>query len=256
MNGAIAFSLSVAAGLATAIGGLVALFFKRGNKVFLSVCLAFSAGVMLYVSFAELFSLGREYLDSGFGEYAGEWIAAGAFFGGGIIIFAINRLVPSEEKTIKSAYNGDDKKMMRTGLVVAAAIAVHNFPEGLASFVSALAEPSVAAPTLVAIAIHNIPEGIAVAVPVYEATGSKAKAFLWSLFSGLAEPIGALVGWVALAPVMNDVVFGAVFAATAGIMTVISLDELLPTAYSGDGKYVTVALAVGMAVMAASLCLF
>lgn len=117
---------------------------------------------------------------------------------------------------------------MRMGIFTALAIAIHNFPEGLATFVSALQEPGVAIPTTVAIAIHNIPEGIAVSVPIYQATGSRRKAFLYSLLSGLAEPLGALLGWLVLQPVMNDTIFGLLFAGVAGIMVFISLDELLP----------------------------
>lgn len=116
------------------------------------------------------------------------------------------------------------------GVSTALAIAIHNFPEGLATFVSALQDPSIAIPIVVAIAIHNIPEGIAVSVPIYHATGSKGKAFRYSFLSGLAEPVGALIGWLLLMPIMSDLVFGILFAGVAGIMVFISLVELLPSA--------------------------
>ena len=144
--------------------------------------------------------------------------------------------------------------MMRMGVLTAVAIAVHNFPEGLATFVSALQAPSIAIPIVAAIAMHNIPEGIAVSVPIYQATGSKRKAFLYSFLSGLAEPVGALTGWLILMPVMNDLVFGIIFAAVAGIMVFISFDELLPAAREYGEHHLSIyGLISGMAVMAVSL---
>lgn len=146
---------------------------------------------------------------------------------------------------------------MRMGIFTALAIAIHNFPEGLATFVSAMQEPSVAIPIVVAIAIHNIPEGIAVSVPIYQATGSKMKAFLYSFLSGLAEPIGALIGWFILMPIMNDIVFGIIFAGVAGIMVFISFDELLPAAREYGEHHLSIyGFISGMMVMAISLLLF
>ena len=143
------------------------------------------------------------------------------------------------------------------GIFTALAIAIHNFPEGLATFVSALQEPGVAIPITAAIAIHNIPEGIAVSVPIYQATGSRRKAFLYSLLSGLAEPLGALLGWLVLQPVMNDTIFGLLFAGVAGIMVFISLDELLPAARTYGEHHLSIyGLISGMVVMAVSLLLF
>ena len=145
---------------------------------------------------------------------------------------------------------------MRTGVLSAVAIAIHNFPEGLATFVSALQEPEIAVPVVAAIAIHNIPEGIAVAVPIYRGTGSRKKAFFYSLLSGLAEPLGALIGWLILMPVMNDAVFGAIYAAVAGIMVFVALDELLPAAREYGKHHLSIyGLIAGMAVMAVSLIL-
>lgn len=146
---------------------------------------------------------------------------------------------------------------MRMGVFTALAIGIHNFPEGLATFVSALQEPSVALPIVVAIAIHNIPEGIAVSVPIYQATGSKCKAFNYSFLSGLAEPLGALIGWLILLPIMNDIVYGVIFAGVAGIMVFISFDELLPAAQEyGEHHLSLYGLISGMGVMAVSLLLF
>ncbi len=187
------------------------------------------------------------------------------------LIAIIDKLIPSEDNPHEMAYveslgsedtlvnQGDiqDSKLMRMGIFTALAIAIHNFPEGLATFISAMQEPEIAIPIVVAIAMHNIPEGIAVAVPVYHATGSKQKAFLYSFASGLSEPIGALLGWLILMPIMNDMVYGIVFAGVAGIMVFISLDELLPCAREyGKHHHSMYGLIGGMVVMAISLLLF
>ena len=194
----------------------------------------------------------------------GSWLTVIAFFGGMLVIALIDKLIPAEEnpheiklveKIAEDIYK--PKKLMRMGLFTAIAIAVHNFPEGLATFISALQEPSIAIPIVIAIAIHNIPEGIAVSVPIYQATGSKKKAFLYSFFSGLAEPIGALVGWGLLYPIMNDTVFGIIFASVAGIMVFISFDELLPAAREYGEHHLSIyGLISGMIVMSISLLLF
>lgn len=146
---------------------------------------------------------------------------------------------------------------MRIGVKTALALAIHNFPEGLATFVSAMQDPRVAIPIVIAIAIHNIPEGIAVSVPIYQATGSKKLAFRYSFLSGLAEPIGALVGWFILMPIMTPVVYGLIFASVAGIMVFISLDELLPAAREYGEHHLSIyGLISGMLLMAISLLLF
>ena len=153
--------------------------------------------------------------------------------------------------------NAKNSKLMRMGIFTALAIGIHNFPEGIATFISAMQKPEIAIPIAAAIAIHNIPEGIAVSVPIYQATGSKLKAFRYSFLSGLAEPIGALVGWLVLNPFMTDTVFGVIFAGVAGIMVFISFDELLPAAREYGEHHISIyGLIGGMAVMAISLLLF
>jgi len=149
------------------------------------------------------------------------------------------------------------KKLMRMGSFTALAIGIHNFPEGLATFIAGMQDPTIAIPIAVAIAIHNIPEGIAVSVPIYYATGDKKKAFKYSFLSGLSEPIGAVVGYLLLRPFINDTVFGVVFGLVAGIMVFISLDELLPAAREYGEEHLPIyGLVAGMAVMAVSLLLF
>ena len=279
------FLLTLFAGLSTGIGSLIAFLCKHTNRKFLSVSLGFSAGVMIYVSLIEIFTEAQETLAGELGLRAGSWATVGAFFGGMLFIAVIDKLVPSEENphemkpvecisgepfdvkiegNVSGSFPGGDSKedkkshsLMRMGLFTALAIAIHNFPEGLATFISALQEPEVAIPIVVAIAIHNIPEGIAVSVPIYQATGSKKKAFIYSFSSGLAEPLGAIVGWFILKPFMNDIVYGCVFAAVAGIMVFISFDELLPAAEEYGEHHLSIyGLISGMVVMAISLLLF
>jgi len=262
-----AFGLTLFAGLSTGIGSALAFFTKRTNKVFLSVSLGFSAGVMIYVSFVEIFPESKRILIEEHGEKLGYWYAVLAFFVGILIIAIIDRLVPSfenphevhavEEINKIEKDLGNDKKLMRMGLFSALAIAIHNFPEGMATFAAGLVDPTVAIPIAVAIAIHNIPEGIAVSIPIYYATGDRKKAFLLSFSSGLAEPFGALVGYIILRPYFSDTLLGLLFASVAGIMVFISLDELLPTAKEyGKPHSAIYGLIAGMLVMAISLLLF
>ncbi|MFA8435185.1 MAG: zinc transporter ZupT [Marinifilaceae bacterium] len=262
----IAFGLTLFAGLSTGIGSAIAFMAKRTNTKFLSLSLGFSAGVMIYVSLVEIFQKAKDALVSDHGNVAGTWYTVISFFGGILFIAIIDKLIPSYEnphevKKIEDIEGKEsaNKKLMRMGLFSALAIAIHNFPEGLATFAAALADPTIAIPIAVAIAIHNIPEGIAVSVPIYYATGSKKKAFVLSFLSGLAEPIGALIGFILIYSVvgLNDTVFGVLFAGVAGIMVFISLDELLPTAEEyGEHHNAIYGLIAGMGVMALSLLLF
>jgi ZIP family zinc transporter len=262
---AFAFGLTLFAGLSTGIGSAIAFFAKKTNTAFLSVALGFSAGVMIYVSFVEIFVKAKTELTAELGDGAGYWATAAAFFGGILFIAIIDRLIPSVEnphemhkvEEMADAQARKDKKLMRMGLFTALAIAIHNFPEGLATFTAALTDPGLGIAIAVAIAIHNVPEGIAVSVPVYYATGSRKKAFWLSFLSGLAEPVGALVGYLILMPFLSPVVFGVLFAGVAGIMVFISLDELLPAAEEYGEHHLSIyGLIAGMAVMAVSLLLF
>ena len=262
-NVLLAFTLTLLAGLCTGIGSLIAFVCKHTNKKFLAICLGFSAGVMIYVSMIEIFVEAQEALVAELGERAGSWATVGAFFCGMLLIGLIDKLLPEEGNPheVKSVEDEDkpvqENRLMRMGLFTALAIGIHNFPEGLATFMSALQEPNVAIPVVVAIAIHNIPEGIAVSVPIYHATGSKTKAFVYSFLSGVSEPIGAAIGYLLLRPFMNDTIFGLIFAGVAGIMVFISFDELLPAAEEyGEHHLSLYALIAGMVVMAVSLLLF
>jgi ZIP family zinc transporter len=231
----IAFGLTLFAGLATGFGSALAFLAKRTNTKMLSAALGFSAGVMIYVSFVEIFPKAKESLVLEMGEVRGYWVTVLAFFAGIVFIAIIDKLVPSFENPheihrteemdmpeLAEKFN----KLYRMGLFTALAIAIHNFPEGLATFVSALRDTKLGIAIALAIAIHNIPEGVAVSIPIYYATGSRNKAFVYSFLSGLAEPVGAMVGYAILFSFFNDIVFGVLFAAVAGIMVFISLDRV------------------------------
>ncbi len=261
-----AFGLTLFAGLSTGIGSAIAFFAKTTNTRFLSVSLGFSAGVMIYVSFMEILPKSMEIMTEDTGLKTGHLLAIIGFFVGMIVIAVIDRLVPSFEnphEIRKVEELGDDKetlkrrKLYRMGMMSALAISIHNFPEGLATFIVALNDFKLGLPIAFAIAIHNIPEGIAVSVPIFYATSSKKKAFKYSFLSGLAEPLGAVVGFIILMPFMSDILFGFIFASVAGIMVFISIDELLPAAREyGQAHLSLYGLMAGMALMGISLIMF
>jgi len=263
-NFVFAFALTLFAGLSTGIGSAMAFMSKQFNPKFLAGSLGFSAGVMIYVSMIEIFVKAKDSMTELYGVQAGYAYAVIAFFGGILMISLIDYWVPSAENPHEINKLGDNipedvknRKLMRMGMFSAVAIGIHNFPEGFATFIGALEDPALGVPIAVAIAIHNIPEGIAVSVPIYYATKSRKKAFAYSFLSGLAEPIGALAGFLLFMTFLNDAFFGVTFAAVAGIMVYISLDELLPTAEEyGEHHVAITGLIAGMAVMAVSLLLF
>ena len=290
-----ALGITLLAGLATGIGSIIAFTAKRTNYRFLSIATGFSAGVMLYVSFVEIFFKGLTALTERFGDYWGHWVNAGSFFGGMLIIGLIDNLIPagenphevrSEDETLPlhdasavhapppipalvtaAPYPADGKhdhhRLMRMGLFTALAIGIHNFPEGLATFLAALQDPSLGIAIAIAVALHNIPEGISVSVPIFYATGNRRKAFLYSFLSGLAEPVGAGIAYLALRLFWGGTdggippqIMGILFGGVAGIMVYISVDELLPTSRAyGKGHDSLLGLVGGMLVMALSLLL-
>lgn len=294
----IALGLTLFAGMATGIGSIIAFTAKRTNYRFLSIATGFSAGVMLYVSFVEILVKGGKSLTSSYGDYWGNWISAASFFGGILLIGVIDNIIPSAENPHEThseneiaplhnrsalfpdftekpvavhidigqgMHNHQIKqgKLMRMGLFTALAITIHNFPEGLATFLAALKDPELGLAIAVAIALHNIPEGISVSVPIFYASGNRKKAFVYSLLSGLAEPLGAVFAYIVLIIFLgNNVtaipsqVMGVLFGCIAGIMVYISLDELLPTSRAyGRGHDSILGLIAGMAIMAISLLL-
>ncbi len=257
---ALAFSFTLLAGLSTGIGGFLGVLKHKPGAAFMAGSLGLSAGVMVYVSFMEMLPAANDYLDQALGESVGGWAMIGAFLAGVALIALIDRFVPEEinphePSTVEGAAGAARRsRIMKAGLISAAALAIHNFPEGFATFIAALEDPAIAVPIVVAIAIHNIPEGIAVAVPIREATGSRQKGFWLATLSGLAEPLGALIGFLILMPFIGPGTMGVSYAVVAGIMVFVSLDELLPTAQAtGKHHHAVYGLVAGMAVMGVSL---
>jgi ZIP family zinc transporter len=264
-----ALLLTTFAGLSTGIGSAIAFVAKRTNTKLLTLSLGFSAGVMIYISFVEILQEARESFIGHFGEFTGNLYNIISFFGGMLFIALIDKFIPTFEnpheiRSVEAMDNSTEaarfKKLYRMGILTALAVAVHNFPEGIATFMSAINNPTVGIAIAVAIAIHNIPEGIAVSVPIYYATGSRKKAFFYSFLSGVSEPVGAIIAYLVLMPFLNsgnsDVIFGIIMASVAGIMVFISLDELLPSAEEyGEHHIAVYGLIGGMVVMAVSLLL-
>lgn len=262
----LAFALTLLAGLATCLGGIITFFAKRTNTKLLSIALGFSAGVMIYVSMVEILPDSKIALIGFLGETKGELYAVIAFFVGVLMIALIDHFIPSFEnphtvhnvEEIKNKKKAEKfRKLHRLGVFTAVAITLHNFPEGLATFASTLSDPSLGIVIAFAIAIHNIPEGIAVSVPIFYSTGSKKKAFLYSFISGIAEPVGAVFGYLILGYFFNQIMLGILFALVAGIMMYVSLDELLPAAQKWGKHHLSMyGMIAGMIVMAISLLLF
>lgn len=274
-----AFLLTLGAGLATGLGGVIIMFTKKFSPKMLSASMGFSAGVMILISFVELFSNARISLSGIYGENRGLFYTLLSFFGGMALIAIIDYLVPSYENPHEVSeltlevhdeacnlptnpeqqhkIDPGTKKLLRVGVLSSIVIAVHNFPEGIATFVSAMENPALGISIAFAIALHNIPEGIAIAIPIYYATKKKSKAVLLATLSGLAEPIGAVLGYLLLSSLLTDSFLGIILAAVAGIMVYISLDELLPTAENYGAHHIAImGVIAGMAFMGFGLLLF
>lgn len=261
---AVALLLTLLAGLSTGIGGLLAFTAKADNKRLLSWALGLSAGVMIYISFMEMLPEANKDICAALLHEGAGWYGLLAFFGGIAFIALIDWLIPENQNphefpstgSLRKDEPSSRKNLKRQGVMLALAIGIHNFPEGMATFVSALENWEVALPIVFAIAIHNIPEGIAVSVPIYQATGQRVKAMRYAVLSGLAEPMGALIGGLFLIPFWNPVLNGIILAAVAGVMVYISFDELLPSAHSNGHHHLAVlGVMMGIAIMAVSLML-
>ncbi len=254
-NISFALLLTLAAGLATAVGGLLAFCFKKKNLNTLALGLGFSAGVMIYVSFMELLPQATSELAKIYSAKPAEGLTILFFFIGALFAWMIDYFLPSHHLENKSL--NKESKLKRVGVFTALVLAVHNFPEGLTTFMATLTNTPTGISIALAIALHNIPEGISVALPIYHATNNKKKAFWYATLSGLAEPVGAILGYLLLRNFLKGPAFGFAFALTAGIMVYISLDELLPTAHEyGEGHKIIWGILGGMLVMALGLFLF
>jgi ZIP family zinc transporter len=257
----LAFAVTAAAGLATILGGLAVAFAHTPNPRLLSFGLAFAGGAMVYISLTEILGKATSEFTGIYGDGAGFAYATLWFLIGIISVAIIDRLLPNPHEKLSMDERAVEGKasshIKRVGLLTALAITAHNFPEGLATFFTMLDSPELGTSLAIAIALHNIPEGISIAIPVYFATNSKWLALLACLVSGLAEPLGAGIGYLILAPFLTPAVFGAVFAVIAGVMVFLALDELLPTAkHYARGHETVYGLVLGMMVMALSLVAF
>jgi ZIP family zinc transporter len=261
-----ALGIALLASLATSIGGFLATHKKIMQRSFLAVALAFSAGAMLFVSFVEILPLGITALDRTFDSRSAQLVLYGAFFVGIGVVMVIDRLLPkslnpAEIEGMENVYKRSEaanKKLLRSGALVAFVLALHNFPEGMSTFFATYQNVTIGVTLAIAIAIHNIPEGIAVAAPVYAATKSRAKAFWWATLSGVAEFLGALGGVALVHLLLPQYIFGILFGLVAGMMVFLAIDELLPAArrYQSHYHQVVYGLLAGMGMVALSLLLF
>ncbi|MSU02551.1 zinc transporter ZupT [Tissierella pigra] len=260
----LSLGLTTIVGLSMAVGSLLSFLVSKTNKRFLALSLSFSAGIMIYVSFMSILPEGIELIENSLGEH-GKFIALGGFFSGMLVTALIEKIIHlfgghSHCHDHAHAHNHHDEHeehLSKLGLMSAVAIAIHNLPEGLALFTTGLKDISVAIPIALAIILHNIPLSIAISVPVYYSTGSKNKAFLYSLFVGLCQPLGAVIGYLLLSKFFSDTLFGILFSVIAGIMIFVSLDELLPSSQRYEDHHISVYGAIaGMIVMAIALNIF
>lgn len=262
----LSLGLTTIVGLSMGLGSLLSFIVDETNKRFLALSLSFSAGIMIYVSFMAILPEGIELIESATGGHNGELIALAGFFGGMLIVAIMEKFVHKFGGHIHGHDHGDhedlhehdDEHLSKLGLMSAVAIAIHNLPEGLAIFTAGLKDISMAIPIAAAVILHNIPLSIAISVPIYHSTGSKRKAFTYSLVVGLCQPLGAIIGYAFLSRFFNDFVFGVLFSIVAGIMIFVSLDELLPSSqkYEEDHHISVYGAIAGMIVMALSLVFF
>ena len=270
-----ALLLSTFAGLSTVIGGFVTFFIKENSLKFLSFGLGLSAGVMLFISLVDLYPNACEMLKNQMGENF-VWLAI-IFFALGILMAVLidffipdhiqgqmfTKQIGANEKKIDSADGEKDEnaiisigKIKKAGILTAIVVAIHNLPEGLATFFLTTQDVMLGLGIVFAIAIHNIPEGMAISIPVYQATHSKRKAFWYSFLSGMAEPVGGVIGFIVIKTLFPNLCIGVLFALVAGIMTYISIDTLLPLSKDYDtGHYSIRGVVFGLIIMGITLIL-
>ena len=252
-----AFLICIAAAAATMIGGFSVFTAKESNPRMLAFGLAFAGGAMVYISLVEIFWKSLTSFSEIMPDKLAYSNATIAFFAGVALLVLIDRLIPNPHNELVKPHSEDKSHLQRVGLLAALAITVHNIPEGMATFFAALEDPVMGTSLAVAIAVHNIPEGVSIAIPVYYATGDKKLTLLACSISAIAEPVGALFGYLILAPFLTPFVFGSVFGVIAGAMVFLSMDELLPTAKRyASGHDSVYGMVIGMACIALSLVLF
>lgn len=265
----LALILSTLAGLSTILGGVVTFFIKKDSLKLLSFGLGLSAGVMLFISLADLYPEAQEMIKNQMGE-SFLWLTVVSFAFGILVAVLIDYFIPDHiqenmfDKQIGANEQNIDStdcvknenaiisigKIKKAGITTAIVVAVHNFPEGLATFFTTTQNMTLGLGIVFAIAIHNIPEGIAISIPVYQATHSKRKAFWYSFLSGMAEPVGGVIGFILIQTLFPNICLGILFALVAGIMTYISIDTLLPMSKSYDtGHYSISGVVLGLIIM-------
>ena len=258
-NWKIPLLMTTFAGLATVLGGFITFFVNKNNMKVLSLGLGFSAGVMIFVSFTEILTSAGELLKNYFPtNYA--WIVFAGFILGTIISKLIDIFLPDhiEEEDFENSQEHLDSHthIKRAGILTAIAIAIHNFPEGLGTFLVSSQDLTLGVSVALAIALHNIPEGIAVALPIYHATGKKRKAIWYSFWTGMTEPLGAIFGLGLLSWFLPQMFVGFMMAVVVGIMIYIAFDTLLPLSHEyGDWHYAITGVMTGIVVIWASLLL-
>lgn len=255
--------MTLLAGLATLIGGFITFLINKNNMKVLSLGLGFSAGVMIFVSLTEILTTAENLLKTYY-PVKYHWMLFGGFIAGVVISKLIDEFIPDhvEEKDFEETCAVEDEqckrqhRIKRAGLMTAIAIAIHNFPEGLGTFLVSSQDMAIGISVALAIALHNIPEGIAVALPIYHATGKKRMAIWYSFWTGITEPIGAIIGLILLQFFLPQVFVGLSMAAVVGIMIYISFDTLLPLSHEyGDWHYAIGGVMSGMIIIWASLLL-
>ncbi|KAJ1619999.1 Zinc/iron permease [Pavlovales sp. CCMP2436] len=292
-----AFLMSFAAGSSTGLGALLVLCVTRLSPRLLAITMSFSAGVMIYVSMVAVVQESYLHFRHDHAEPLAYALATLSFFAGAVLMALTDDVVhvlfdsllgdarqrrkplrrgggraaeielgdadllddsDEEALAIESVIaKGDKSDVLRMSAVLGIAIALHNLPEGMATYVASYHSVNTGAPLTIAIAIHNIPEGLAVAMPILHGTGSRTRAIFWASLSGMAEPLGALLAYIFVNPKTSQSSFGAMFAVSAGMMVYVCLSELLPAAYREhpSPKLVTRAFFAGCLVMASSLVL-
>ena len=251
-----ALLLTIIAGGATSLGALLTFFVKQNNFRILALGMSFSAGVMIYLSFMDILPMAIENMSianntSKLGHIGAIVMFFIGVFLAGIIDYFVPEHLQSDDTPQKDKKNYASKRAHRAAILTALALAIHNFPEGFSVFVTSLENVAVGIGVAVAITLHNIPEGVSVALPIYSATGNKAKAFWVATASGIAEPLGAIFAYLIFAPILTPTISGMALALTAGLMVYIALDELLPMAREyGEEHYGIFGVFAGMALMA------
>lgn len=244
-----ALALSFVAGMSTLLGALIVFIVKKKSERLVSGSLGFAAGVMISVSFTDLLPNSNELLQKYLGEKLGIVVSTIFLLLGVMIAGGLDRFVPHIEE-IEESEEYSHQNLFRVGFISTLAIGLHNFPEGIATFMAGYNDLALGLSITLAIAVHNIPEGISVAIPIYHSTGNIKKAFKYTFLSGIAEPVGALVAFLVLRPYINDLTLGIIFSIISGVMLYIAIEELIPSSRQyGYTKTALVFIFVGIVLM-------